>query len=207
MSSPDRRDRIGLFGGSFDPVHNGHLALATSALEHCKLDEVRWVPAGQPWQKADRPMTQGEHRAAMVRLAILGQRRFRIDESELQREGPSYTIDSVDGLLAARPQADVVLIIGQDQYARLHTWHEWRALLARVTVAVAARDGTVARASHELAAAWHRVVPLPMPEMAVSSSLLRELLARGEDIRAMVPAPVARYIELHNLYRQEAPGA
>lgn len=197
----NQSERIGLFGGSFDPVHNGHLSLATTALEHCKLDEVRWLPVGQPWQKAGQLLTRGQHRAAMVRLAILGHPHFRIDESELQRDGPSYTIDSVDALLAERPQAAIVLIIGQDQYARLHTWHEWRALLPRVTVAVAARDGLVASASPQLLAAWHRVVALPMPEVQISSSLLRQRLARGEDIRWMVPAPVARYIEFHNLYR------
>jgi nicotinate-nucleotide adenylyltransferase len=196
---------IGLFGGSFDPVHNGHLALATSALEHLKLEEVRWMPAGVPWQKADRELTPAEHRAAMVRLAILGERRFRIDESEVQREGPTYTIDTVDALLAERPRTQIVLIVGQDQYARLHTWYEWRALLSRVTLAVAGRDGMIGRAAPELLGVWHRVELLPMPEMPISSSQLRQMVGRGEDIRALVPAPVARYIELHGLYQQGTP--
>lgn len=200
------RQRIGVFGGSFDPVHNGHLALATSALDHFKLDAVRWVPAGQPWQKAAQPLTAGEHRAAMVRLAILGQQRFAIDESELKRQGASYTIDTLDALHTALPNAELVLVIGQDQYARLHTWHEWRALLSRVTLAVAVRDGGSVRGSPEVQAAWHRVEPLPMPAVAVSSTQVRECIARGEDIRAMVPTPVARYIELHQLYR-ETPSA
>jgi nicotinate-nucleotide adenylyltransferase len=198
--------RIGLFGGSFDPVHNGHLALARSALDHLKLDEVRWVPAGAPWQKAGRTLAPPQHRAAMVRLALLDEPRFRIDESELQRDGPSYTIDTVDALLDQQPQAQVVLLIGQDQYAKLHTWHEWRALLSRVTLAVAARDGLIGRASPALLSSWHRVELLPMPEVAISSSQIREAVARGEDIRAWVPAPVARYIELHNLY-QETPAS
>lgn len=199
------RQRIGLFGGSFDPVHDGHLALATSALEHLKLDAVRWVPAGQPWQKADRPLTAGEHRAAMVRLAILGQQRFAIDETELRRDGPSYTIDTLDVLHRAMPAAELVLVIGADQYARLHTWYEWRALLSRVTLAVAIRDGGSIRGSPEVQAAWHRVEPLPMPPVAISSTQVRERVARGEDIRAMVPTPVARYIELHQLYRETPP--
>jgi nicotinate-nucleotide adenylyltransferase len=197
--------RIGLFGGTFDPVHNGHLALARSALEHLKLDEVRWIPAGAPWQKEDRPLSAPEHRAAMVRLAILGEERFHADESELRRAGPSYTIDTVDALLQERPQAQIVLIIGQDQYARLHTWREWHALLSRVTLAVAARDGVIGRAAPQLLGVWHRVELLPMPEVPISSTDVRAMVARGEDIRALVPAPVARYIELHGLYRQGTP--
>jgi nicotinate-nucleotide adenylyltransferase len=193
--------RIGLLGGSFDPVHNGHVALATSALDHLKLDEVRWVPAGDPWQKSDRVLAPAEHRAAMVRLAILGQPRFRFDDTELIRQGPSYTIDTVDAILQSKAQAHVVLIIGQDQYQRLLTWHDWRALLSRVTLAVASRDGRVGSASHELLSAWHRVEVLPMPELDVSSSRVRALIARGESPRTLVPAPVARYIELHHLYK------
>jgi nicotinate-nucleotide adenylyltransferase len=196
-------NRIGLFGGSFDPVHNGHLAVAQSALDHLKLDEVRWVPAARPWQKADRELTPAEHRAAMARLAILAEERFRVDESELQRDGPSYTIDTVDALYAQRPQAEVFLVIGQDQYAHLHTWYEWRALLSRVTLAVAARDGRLGRPAPQLLSVWHRIELLPMPEVDVSSTQVRAAVARGDDVRAMVPAPVARYIELHGLYRQQ----
>ena len=201
MSTTPRRERIGLLGGTFDPVHNGHLALARSALNHLRLDELLWIPAGAPWQKAGRELAPAHHRAAMVRLAILGEKRFRIDESELQREGPSYTIDTVDALQAARPNADFVLVLGQDQYARFDTWHEWRALLSRVTIAVAARDGLLGKASPAVLSVWHRLEVLPMPEMAVSSTAVRARLANGEDIRALVPAPVARYIELHHLYR------
>ena len=199
MSANEKPPRIGLLGGSFDPVHNGHVALATSALDHLKLDEVRWVPAGTPWQKSERALAPAEHRAAMVRLAILGQPRFKFDDTELLRDGPSYTIDTVDAILKRRPQAHVMLILGQDQYARLHTWHEWRALLSRVTLAVASRDGRVA-ASPQLMNMWHRIEVLPMPEIDVSSSQIRALIAGGHGVRAMVPPAVARYIELHHLY-------
>ena len=196
-----RLSRVGLLGGSFDPVHNGHLTLARAALEQLKLDEVIWVPAGQPWQKADRELAPAEHRAAMVRLAILGEKHFRSDESEIRRQGPNYTIDTVDALHAQRPDAQFILLLGQDQYARLHTWHEWRALLSRVTIAVAARDGLVGRASPELLAVWHRVEVLAMPEIDISSSEIRERVRRGVEVHGLVPAPVARYIELHHLYK------
>lgn len=200
-ASEPRPQRIGILGGSFDPVHVGHVALATAALESLRLDEVRWVPAGNPWQKSDRALAPAEHRAAMVRLAILGQPRFKFDDTELVRTGPSYMIDTVDVLHRRWPQAQLVLILGQDQYARLHTWHGWRELLSQVTIAVAERDGRIARASHELLGSWHRVELLPMPEVAVSSTEIRARAAAGQEIRTMVPPPVARYIELHHLYK------
>jgi nicotinate-nucleotide adenylyltransferase len=106
--------RIGLFGGSFDPVHNAHLALAHSALQALKLDELRWQPAGQPWQKA-RALTPAVHRQAMIRLAIAGEPRFVLDRIELEREGPSFTLDTVRTLQDQEPQAQWFLIIGQDQ--------------------------------------------------------------------------------------------
>ena len=130
--------RIGLFGGSFDPVHNAHIALARLALAELKLDELRWVPAGQPWQKA-RAMTPAVHREAMVRLAIEGVPHFALDRCELERSGPSYTLDTVRTLQAREPGAEWFLVIGQDQYAAFHTWHGWQELLGRITLAIANR--------------------------------------------------------------------
>ena len=137
-ASPARR--VGLFGGSFDPVHNAHLALARAALAELQLDEVRWVPAGQPWQKA-RALTAAVHREAMLRLALAGEPRFVLDRTEIRRPGPSYTLDTVRELAAAQPGTEWFLIIGHDQYAGLHTWNGWQELLARVTLAVANRPG------------------------------------------------------------------
>ncbi|HZE92934.1 MAG TPA: nicotinate (nicotinamide) nucleotide adenylyltransferase, partial [Rhizobacter sp.] len=124
--------RIGLFGGSFDPVHIAHVALAQVALTQLALDQVRWVPAGNPWQK-ERAMTPAVHREAMVRLAIAGEPKFMLDRCELERSGPSYTLDTVRQLQAAHPGAEWFLIIGEDQYAGLHTWNDWTELLQRVT--------------------------------------------------------------------------
>ena len=114
--------RIGLFGGSFDPVHNAHLALARSALRELALDEVRWIPAGQPWQKT-RSLTDAAHREAMVALALEGEPRFVLDPIELQRAGPSYMLDTVRALQIAQPAAQWFLLLGQDQHAGLSTWH------------------------------------------------------------------------------------
>jgi nicotinate-nucleotide adenylyltransferase len=194
-------------GGSFDPVHVAHVALAESALRALGLDEVRWVPVGQPWQKARR-LAAAEHRVAMVERAIAHEPRFVVDRVEVEREGPSYTLDTVQRLRVAHPEVvEWYLIIGLDQYLNLPSWHGWLELLGQVTLAVATRAGVTPVASPELAAQAHRMVPLPMAPHAVSSTDIRARLARGETPESLVPtllsAGVARYIANHQLY---APG-
>jgi nicotinate-nucleotide adenylyltransferase len=190
--------RAGLFGGSFDPVHNAHVALASSALSALQLDEVRWVPTGQPWQKLRR-ITEAEHRVAMVQLAIADEPRFLLDRIEVDREGPSYTLDTVRALKAAQPHTDWVLVIGQDQYAGLHTWRDWQALLSLVVLAVANRPGELPTPHEDVRRHPHRVVPLAM--LDISATDIRQRVSRGADIRQLVPPEVARYIETHGLYR------
>jgi nicotinate-nucleotide adenylyltransferase len=190
--------RIALFGGSFDPVHAAHVALAGVALSQLGLDELRWVPAGRQWQK-HRDLTPAVHRAAMVRLAIAGEPRFVLEDCELRRSGASYTYDTVRELQAAEPGAEWFLVIGQDQYAGLHSWVRWQEMLQRVTLAVANRPGVTVLASPEVQAVPHRVVPLPM--MDVSSTEIRARVARGLAVDDLVPAPVARYIAQHALYQ------
>lgn len=190
--------RIGLFGGTFDPPHNAHVALARLALTELALDELRWIPAGQPWQKA-RQITPATHREAMVRLAMGEEPRFALERCEIRRAGPSFTLDTVRELQAAQPQARWFLIIGQDQYAGLHTWRDWRELLSRVTLAVANRPGVVVEPHPDVKAAAHQVVPLPMLDIA--STDIRARVAAGQDIGALVPVSVARYIEANHLYR------
>ncbi|BDI05928.1 nicotinate-nucleotide adenylyltransferase [Sphaerotilus microaerophilus] len=206
-SSPARIRRIGLFGGSFDPVHVGHRQLAECALAQLGLDELRWVVAGQPWQKERaRELAPAADRAAMVALAIADEPRFRLERCELDRSGPSYTIDTVDQL-QARPDAagaQWFLLLGQDQYANLATWHRWPELLQRVELAVAARDGQPPRTSAALAAVPHRLSVLAMPPVAVSSTALRTALQGGASARSLVPdrlaAAVAQYVERRGLY-------
>jgi nicotinate-nucleotide adenylyltransferase len=190
--------RIGLFGGSFDPVHNAHLALARQALQELQLDELRWVPVGQAWQKS-RPLTAAVHREAMLRLAIAGEPHFVLEGCELRRAGPSYTLDTVRELQAATPGAQWFLVIGQDQYAGLHTWFGFEQLLPLVTLAVAQRPGAPAEADARVRAAAQ--VPLALPPTAVSATELRARLAAGQDIGALVPPPVALYIRQQGLYR------
>ena len=207
--------RIGLFGGSFDPPHRAHVALAHAALDALALEAVWWVVTGQPWQKA-RTVTAGEHRAAMVELAIAGEPRFRLERFELDRAGPSYTIDTVAALSAREATREAtreptggrpewVLLIGHDQYLNLHTWRGWRELLAEVTLAVANRPAVHGGPAPEVAALPHRVVPLPM--MDISATEVRARVAAGRDISALVPAEVAGYIARHGLYLPPTPAA
>jgi nicotinate-nucleotide adenylyltransferase len=166
--------RLGIFGGSFDPVHNAHLALARMALGALQLDELLWVPAGQPWQKS-RHLTSAQDREAMLRLAIADEPRFVLSRIELERAGPSYTLDTVRTLQAERPDAQWFLVIGQDQYAGFHTWHGWAELLARLTLAIAARPEAGAAIDPQVLAVPHEAVALPM--MDVSSTDIREHLS------------------------------
>lgn len=197
-----RRARVGLFGGSFDPVHVAHLALARCALEQLGLDRLLWLPAGRPWQKTGRGLASPEHRRAMVALMLAGEPRFVIDDSELERDGASYTIDTVRARQAAHPDEDLFLVIGQDQYERLHSWREWRELLQRVTLAVAARAGQEVRGSADVQMEPHSLLKLALPAMQVSSTQVRELASRGEDIRPLVGDAVAGYIAQHRLYSE-----
>ncbi len=189
--------RIGLFGGTFDPVHNAHVALARSARDDLHLDELRWIPTGRPWQKS-RTITEGTHREAMVRLAIAGEPRMTLDRTELEREGPSYTLDTVRELQAGEPGAIWFLVIGQDQYAGLHTWNGWRDLLGRVVLAVANRPGPLAPVDPEVLRCPHQSVPLAM--LDISATDIRARAAAGLDISSLVPPQVARYIDSHRLY-------
>ncbi len=195
-------------GGSFDPVHAGHVALATVALEHLLLDEVRWVPVGLPWQKA-RELAASEHRLAMLQGATAHEPRFVVDPIELNRAGPSYTLDTVLALQDnAHGAADQwFLIIGQDQLANLPTWHGWQDLVKRVTLAVACRGQQQAQAPQALSAVPFQMVTLPLAPLDASSTDIRSTLARGVAPQSLsprlLPHAVADYIANHQLY---APG-
>jgi len=192
-------NRLGLFGGTFDPPHNAHVALARAALDELGLDALHWIPAGQPWQKTRR-ISSAEDREAMVRAAIEGEPRFVLDRTELDRQGPSYTIDTVLALRARHQNAQFFLVIGADQYAGLHTWRGWQELLGAVTLAVANRPGVMPPVDAVVLSTPHRVVPLPMQD--ISATDIRERVARGQSIDSLVPPAVARYIKSHALYRK-----
>ena len=190
--------RVGIFGGSFDPVHGAHVALAEAALIELRLDEVRWIPAGQPWQKT-RTMSPAADRVAMLQSAIAHEPRFKLDRIELDRAGDSFTLDTVHTLAGAHPGTQWFLLIGQDQYTGLHSWRDWQTLLGLVVLAVANRPGDLRQPHAEVQRFPHRMVPLPM--LDISSTDIRRRVAAGADISHLVPPGVARYIETHGLYR------
>jgi nicotinate-nucleotide adenylyltransferase len=148
---------LGLFGGSFDPVHFGHLRLAAELREAFALERVAFLPAGKPWQRGEGTHASGEHRAAMLRLATAGDQGFVVDERELRREGDTYTIDTLEEVRReSGPDAPIVFLIGSDAFAKIETWHRWESLFdfAHFAVAVRADDpdwqargpGTIPRA-------------------------------------------------------------
>ncbi len=199
-SPADVWHRIGVLGGSFDPPHRAHRALADLALQVLALDVLLWLPAGQPWQKAGRRLADARHRLEMVRLITDGQPRFLIDERELHRKGPTYTVDSVRELAHEHPQAELFLVLGQDQYGRFDTWRDWREILQRVTLAVAGRDGRPPETPPALREVAHTVRELPLPALPIASTALREAMARGLPVGLDVGEAVAGYIAAHHLY-------
>ncbi len=192
--------RIGLLGGSFNPPHLAHLALGRTALQQLGLDELRWLPAGAPWQKAGRVMADGGHRAAMLAVLLAGEPRCVIDRRELERVGPTYTIDTVRELQAERPGVEWYLILGQDQYAQFHTWRDAPELLQRLTLAVAGRGGQAPQAPPALAGLPQRCVLLDMAPTDISATDIRTRVAAGQTVTAQVGERVAGYIEQHQLY-------
>jgi nicotinate-nucleotide adenylyltransferase len=194
---------VGLFGGSFDPPHLAHRALAEAALAQLPLDALVWMPAGHPWQKTGHVPAPAADRLAMLGLMTEGEPRFEIDARETLRTGPSYTVETLRELHAEQPDTRWWLVIGQDQYARLDTWHEWREILTLAGIAVAARDGSAVRAAPGLAGCPHSLRIVEMPALPHSATTVRTRAAAGLDVTALVGTPVARYIADHHLYRAD----
>lgn len=191
--------RIGLFGGAFDPPHRAHRALVEAALSQLELDRLLIVPTGAAWHKT-RALSAAEHRVAMARLAFADLPRVEIDLREVERPGPSYTIDTLRELHRRWPGATFFLLIGQDQARSLSSWREWRQVLELSTVCVASRPGQ-GGAGDPTDAPWRdQLLELVMPPMDLSATTLRALCARGEPVDALVGEAVARYIALHHLY-------
>ena len=212
MTSPAtvRPGSIGVLGGTFDPFHVGHLALARAARDELGLERVLVVPAAQPPHKPGRPVTPGEVRLAMVEAGIAGESRLAASAIELDRAGPSYTVDTLEGLAAGERDAgrepDLTLILSAESFAGFRSWREPDRILSLARVAVAPRDGmpppdaaTIARLANGAA---ERVLPIPGPDVDVSASAIRRRVALGEPIDRLVPPGVAAVIASHRLYRE-----
>ncbi len=194
--------RIGLLGGSFDPIHLAHVALARAALDGLDLDQVQFVPAANPWQRAPL-LASPDHRLAMIQVAIGNEARLAINCAEIERGGKTYTLETIEGL----PQGPAyVWLLGADQLANFCTWHGWREIAAQVDLAVALRPGTPLQAPDELqqwlATQGRDLLSLPFEPMDISATEIRRRLAQGETTQGMLPDAVASYIARHGLYRE-----
>lgn len=193
--------RVGILGGTFDPVHVGHLVLAEEAREALGLDEVLFVPAGDPWRKSERDITSAEHRLAMLRLAVEGNDGFGISDIELRQDGPTYTANTLAELAGERLDDEFYFILGADALDDMPNWHEPARIVEHAILAVAPRDvQEVNAAALNVPGVADRVTSFAMTRIDISSTDLRERVARGRSIRYMVPEAVRAYILDQKLY-------
>ncbi|HEV7931436.1 MAG TPA: nicotinate-nucleotide adenylyltransferase [Actinomadura sp.] len=189
--------RLGIMGGTFDPIHNVHLLNASEAAHRLGLDEIVFVPAGRPWQKD--VMSSGEQRLAMTIIATKPHPAFSVSRMEIDRSGPTYTIDTLRELRRALGrEVELFFILGADLLAGLSTWRDADLLAGLAHFVVCSRPGY---SLHDGGLPSGRVTLLQVSDLVSSSTLIRERVGRGEPIRHLVPAPVADFIEDHGLYR------
>jgi len=205
-SKPDKPDAVGILGGSFDPIHNGHLYLAELALKTIPLNKIILIPALLPPHKTMQRITPTESRLSMLRLATRDLGWININEMEINRGGISYTIDTVRTLAEANPGSNLYFIIGSDSLLELWTWRCIREIATRVTFIYLKREDEDPPTSYpeldaELEGTKLTTIPLAATPMNISSTLVRTRVAAGQPITDLVPDPVADYIREHGLYR------
>ncbi len=198
--------RLGILGGTFDPIHFGHLVVAEECRARLDLAAVLFIPAGQPPHKRGRAISPAEHRVEMVRLAIADNPGFRLSRIEVEREGYSYTVDTLARLREEHGRGvELYFIVGMDALAEIMTWHAPARLVSLCRVVAVTRPGfgpfDPASLEPALPGAGERILTLPAPELRISSSELRERVAVGLPIRYQVPSAVEEYIRAHGLYR------
>jgi len=211
---------LGLFGGTFDPVHFGHLRLAEESIGHLGLGGVRWIPAGQPPHRG-APQVTAEQRLEMVRRSTAGNERFSVDASEVEAAAPSYTVHTLERLRRELgPTQSLVLLVGADAFAGLASWHRWAEIFSLAHVAVSHRPGFPVETGSlplELASQFNArrrgdagslkdapaggIVTFAMTQLAISATQIRKLLANGLSARYLLPDSVLDYIQTHSLYR------
>ncbi len=187
-----------ILGGTFDPPHLAHLVAGEAAYRQLGVDVVSFIPAGSPWQKQGREVTDARHRLVMTRLATGGVPYFETDDREVTRDGPTYTFDTLQTFPA---DEQITLILGADAAAGIRSWHRAEEVLARCRVAVAPRPGTDRRAVEE--AVGSRLDWLDVPDLDISGTALRRRVAEGASIRFLVPESVYRYVTTYRLYRED----
>ncbi len=190
--------KVGIMGGTFDPIHHGHLVAASEVAEQFALDEVIFVPTGAPWQKFDSEVSPAEHRYLMTVIATASNPRFWVSRVDIDRPGPTYTIDTIRDIVALRPGAELFFITGADALAQILSWKEQEEAVRL------ARFIGVTRPGYELSDAHlpsDTVTLVDVPAMAISSSACRARVRGGHPIWYLVPDGVVQYIAKHGLYR------
>ncbi len=211
---------IGILGGTFDPIHYGHLRLAEEMLELAGLQQIRFIPVGNPPHR-DTPQVSAVHRSAMVRLAIADQPAFILDEREVKGANKCYTVDTLRELRAELGDTQpLCLLMGGDAFLQLHTWHEWEQILNLAHIVVGYRPGfTLEKRIHNAASQLHQlyqqrlssvdylsqhpaggIAELAIPKLEISATMIRNRVSENRTIRYLLPATVAHYIYQHHLY-------
>lgn len=203
-----KKRRIGIMGGTFDPVHIAHLRLAECAYEQFQLDEVLFMPSGEPPHKKDKLVLEDNHRANMVKLAIGDNPHFTFSDIEIKRDGFSYTSDTLIWLCEKNPNAEYYFIVGADSLNYMEKWHNPQDIFDHAVILAANREQLPEEQIDRQIAFLHKqfggkILKLTLPNLQVSSHMLRELAAEGKSIRYYVPESVRQYIEENNLYQNE----
>jgi nicotinate-nucleotide adenylyltransferase len=186
--------RVGILGGTFDPIHIGHLIAASSVYEALNLDSVVFIPAGDPWQKRDRDLSPGQQRLEMVKLATENDDRFQVSDVEIVRSGPTYALDTVREWKRLNPSDELFWIVGSDALSGIPSWHEWEAFVSEVTIVAVNRVGQNDAVPFDF-------VSVDMPEVRISATELRDRFTNGLDTQYLVPKNVSQYISDQGLYQ------
>jgi nicotinate-nucleotide adenylyltransferase len=197
--------KIGVLGGTFDPVHLGHISMAEAAREALALAEVLLVPAGQPMSRVNRAITTAEHRLNMLRLAVQGKPGLVVSTIEIERPGPTYTVDTLAALHRQYgAEADIYFILGWDSLAQLPEWREPARIIKMCRLAAVPRPGypqpNTKALERDIPGIKEKVIFLEKPHIDISATMIKETIARGRSIEHLVPGPVAAYIKKHKLY-------
>ncbi len=195
------RRRVGVMGGTFDPIHHGHLVAASEVQAWFDLDEVVFVPTGQPWQKSERQVSPAEDRYLMTVIATASNPRFRVSRVDIDRSGPTYTIDTLRDLRAQMPDAELYFITGADALGSIFTWRDAAELFALAQFVGCTRPGYDVAPSMLVDIPEDRVTIVEIPALAISSTDCRTRTAAGDPVWYLVPDGVVQYISKSNLYR------
>jgi nicotinate-nucleotide adenylyltransferase len=196
--------KVGLFGGTFDPIHNGHIVVAETVLQKVDLERVIFIPAGKPWLKEGREITSATHRLKMVELAISGKSYFELSRIEIERPGATYTVDTLVDLINEKNNAELYVIIGLDSLADFPRWKDPSRLLSLCYLVVVPRPGyplpDIQAMENQLPGLKTRLILLNAPEIDISSSEVRRRIEEGLSLNHLVPESVAEYIKQNKLY-------